>query len=434
MTPRFAPAVLLAALTAGPAHAQPVNLADASKPGDYFRCDLSLTVDGKLKVERDGKPDAIPLKARAAHVFVERVEGPGRALRYYFTAVSESEVGFDRTRHELAADRRLIVARDTADGPRHFSPDGPLTREELELVAEHFDTLAVAGLLPGRDVKSGDSWAVDPETVRRACQFEAVIKSDLTGKFVEAKDGVALLAVAGTAEGVEAGAKATVTVSATGKYDLAAKRLTELTWEQTDDREQGPASPASEVKATLVLKRSAVAEPKELTATVRARVPADGAAADALTRLRYSDPDGRFRFEYARDWKVVGRTRDHLVLRLVEHGEFTAQATFAVWKKADPGKHSNEEEFKKALGQLPGWEPEEVLADGSVPADAGRWLYRVTARGKQDGLPVVQAFYLLAGPGGDQVAVTVLARAEKAGTVGTRDLALVKAIEFVGKK
>jgi hypothetical protein len=404
-----------------------VTLADEPKPGDCFRYELALTVDGKLKVERDGKPDAIPLKARAAHVFVERFEAPGRALRHYSTAASESEVGFERSRRELAADRHLIAVR-SASGP--FSPDGPLTREELELVAEHFDTLALPGLLPGREVKPGETWAVDPETVRLACQFEAVAKADLTGKLGEVKDGVAAFAITGTAEGVEAGAGAKVTVNASGKYDVTVKRLTELTWEQTDDREQGPASPASEVKATLVLKRTAVAEPKELAAEVRAKVPAD--ATEAHTRLRYADPDGRFRFDYPREWKVVGRTRDHLVLRLVEKGEFTAQATFAVWKKADPGKHADPAEFKKALGQVPGWEPEEVLADAAVPAE-GRWLYRVTARGKQDGLPVVQAFYLLAGPGGDQIAVTVLARAEKAATVGARDLALVTAIEFPKK-
>lgn len=426
MSLRFGLPILLVSL-GGSAMAQPLNLADAAKPGDYFRYELTLTVDGKLKVERDGKPDAIPLKAKAAHTFVERIEGPGQALRHYLTATSESEVGFDRSRRELAADRRLVVVRTTTDGPQHVSPDGPLTREDLELIAEHFDTLCLPALLPGKDLKPGDTWAVDPEAARQACQFEALIKSDLTGKLGVVADGVATFSLGGTVEGVEAGAKAKVTVAATGKYDVASKRLTDLTWEQTDDREQGPASPASEVKATLVLKRSAVAEPKELSAAVRAKLPAE-----AITHLRYADPDGRFRFDYSRDWKVVGRTRDHLVLRLVEKGEFTAQATFAVWKKADPGRHADPEEFKKALGQIPGWEPEEVLADGAVPAD-GRWLYRVAARGKQDGLPVVQAFYLLAGPGGDQVAVTVLARVEKAGVVGTRDLALVKAVEFPKK-
>ncbi|HET6573713.1 MAG TPA: hypothetical protein VFG68_08945 [Fimbriiglobus sp.] len=441
MTLRLRPWVgLLAVLAGSPALAQ-VRLADEVKPGDCFRYEITLTVDGKMKVEREGRVEAIPLKAKAAHVFLERVEaidargGVGRALRYYQSAASEFESGPDRGKRELSADRRLIVAQRTADGSRHYSPDGPLFREELELVAEHFDTLCLPALLPGKELKPGDTWAVGPEATQHACLFGDLIKAELVGKLVEVKDGIAHFEIAGPAEGVEAGAHAKLTVSAKGKYDLASKRLVELAWEQSDVRGQGPASPASEVKATIVLKRTALAEePKELSAAVRARVPADGKIPELATLLRYADPDGRYQFTYPRDWHVVGRTRDHLVLRLLEKGEFVAQATVTTWKKADPGHHADPEEFKKLLGQLPGWEPERVLTDGPIPTDPGRWLYRVSAQGKQDGLAVVQTFFLLAGPGGDQVAVTVLARQEKAEKVGTLDLMLVNAVEFPAGK
>jgi hypothetical protein len=432
---------LLAVLAAGgPAPAQ-ITLTDEVKPGDCFRYEITLTVDGKMKVERQGKVEAIPIQAKASHTFLERVEsadargGVGRALRYYQSASSESEAGPDRSKRELSADRKLVVAHRTPEGSQHFSPDGPLYREELELVAEHFDTLCVPALLPGKELKPGDTWAVGPEATQHACLFGGLIKAELVGKLVEVKDGVALFEIAGPAEGIEAGAHARLTVSAKGKYDLASKRLVELTWEQTDDRGQGPASPASEVKATIVLKRTPLAEePKELSAEVRAKVPADGQVPVPATLLRYADPDGRYQFTYPRDWHVVGRTRDHLVLRLLEKGEFVAQATVTTWKKADPGRHADPEEFKKLLGQLPGWQPEEVLTDGPIPTDPGRWLYRVSARGKQDELAVVQTFYLLAGPAGDQLAVTVLARQEKAAKVGTRDLELVNAVEFPARK
>ena len=432
---------LFALLVAGgPAFAQ-VNLSEEVKPGDCFRYEITLSVDGKMKVDREGKLEAIPLKAKAAHTFLERVDsadargGVGRSLRHYQSASSESEAGPDRNKRELSADRRLVVAQRTAEGSQHFSPDGPLYREELELVAEHFDTLCIPALLPGKELKPGDTWTVGPEATQHACLFGGLIKAALVGKLVEVKDGVALFEITGPAEGIEAGAHAKLTVSAKGKYDLAAKRLVELTWEQTDDRGQGPASPASEVKATIAVKRTPLAEePKELSADARAKVPADGKVPELATLLRYADPDGRYQFTYPRDWHVVGRTRDHLVIRLLEKGEFVAQATVTTWKKADPGQHSNPEEFKKLLGQLPGWEPEQVLTDGAIPTDAGRWLYRISARGKQDGLAVIQTFYLLAGPAGDQLAVTVLARQEKAAKVGTRDLELVNAVEFPAKK
>jgi hypothetical protein len=431
---------VLAAVT-GPVSAQTVKLSEEVRPGDHFRHEITLTVDGKMKVDRDGKSESISLKARASHAFVEKVEvldargAVGRAVRHYLAAGSEAETGYDRSKRELAIDRRLIVAQRTAEGSLHFCPDGPLSREELELVAEHFDTLAVPALLAGKDVMPGDTWPIGLEATQHACHFDGLVKSDLIGKLVEVKDGVAVFTITGTAEGIESGAPAKLAVTATGKYDVAAKRLVELTWEQADERGQGPVSPASEVKATVLLKRSALAdEPKELAAAVLARVPADGAVPEALTQLRYADADGRYQFTYPRDWRIVGRTRDHLVLRLLDRGEFAAQATVTNWKKADPGKHTEPEEFKKVLGQLPNWEPEEIVTDGVVPAGPGRWLYRVAARGRQDGLAVLQTFYLLAGPGGDQVAVTILTRTEKLERVGTKDASLVNAITFPGSK
>lgn len=424
-------------LISASAFAQGVMLGEEVKPGDHFRYEIALTVDGKMKVERNGRLDAITLKAKASHTFLERVDaadargGGGRAIRHYSTATSEAEVASDRSKHELGADRRLVVAQRTTEGSLHFSPDGPLSRDELELVAEHFDTLCLPGLLPAMELKPGDTWKVGADAVQYACLFEGLIKAEVSGKFVEVKDGVAVFTITGTAEGVESGAQAKVAINATGKFDTAAKRITELTWEQTDDRAQGPATPASEVKAVITLKRAALAdEPKELNAEARARVPADGKVPPLLVHLRYADPDGRYQFVYPRDWRIVGRTKDHLVLRLLDKGEFAAQAAITTWKKAEPGKHSEPGEFKKSLTLVPGWIVESILEDGVVPTEAGRWLYRVAAKGKQDGLPVVQTFHLLAGPNGDQVTVSVLVALEKAEKLGARDVALVNAIEF----
>ena len=422
----------------GPAYGQGVDLTDSIKPGDLCKYEIALSVEGKLKVEQGGKPAALPLTAKANHTFIERVEsvdargGVGFAVRHYTTATSESEVAAERAKRALGADRRLIVALRTAEGSLHYSPDGPLDREELELVAEHFDTLCLTALLPGKTVNLGDTWAIAAEAVQHACLFEGLIKSELVGKLTEVKENIATFTITGTAEGIESGAQARVSMTATGTFDVTAKRITGLTWEQIDFRSQGPASPAAEVKATVTLKRSPAEEPKELNAEARVKVPADGKPNGVMIALRYADASGRFQFTYPRDWHVVGRTKDHLVLRLLEKGEFAAQATITAWKKAEPGMHTSPIDFKKVLTMLPGWEPD-VAEEGLVPTDEGRWIYRLAARGKQDGVAVNQTFFLLAGPNGDQVAVTFLAALEKAGKIGTRDLELVNGIEFPKK-
>jgi hypothetical protein len=158
-----------------------------------------------------------------------------------------------------------------------------------------------------------------------------------------------------------------------------------------------------------------------------------GDVPDTFTALHFVDAKGRYALHHARAWYVTGQTDTHLVLRLVERGEFVAQATITVWRKVDPGKHSTIDEFRKAVGQSPGWVAGKTVTDGELPTGEGRWLYRTMVDGKIDDQPAVQTFYLLAGPRGDQVAVTVVTRPDKAKVVGTRDLDLVKAIEL-GKK
>jgi len=437
---RFLLAAFAAVALAGVASAQTVKLGESLQAGEYHRYEIELAVSGKLKVGREGKPEALPLKAEAGHRFAERIEstdtngGAGKVVRAYEKAKSTSVVAGEKSVRELAADRRLTVAARTETGTLHYSPLGPLAREELELVAEHFDTMALAGLLPNKEVKVGDTWALASEAAGQACQFEGLTKNELVGTLVSLDAGIAKFAIAGTAEGVEVGAAAKAQVTASGLFDVKSGRITELNWEQTDDRTQGPASPAAEVTATVKLKRGVLAEePKELAAAIREKVPAGKVPAE-MTNLRYVDPDGKYSFTYPREWVIVGRTNEHLVIRLVEKAEFIAQVTLSSWKKAEAGKHATAEEFKQSFAKLPGWEPTETTQDGAVAAPAGHWLYKVAAKGKQDGAEVIQSFYLLAGPDGDQVAVSVVASPDKGGKTVAREGQLLGAIAFPSKK
>jgi hypothetical protein len=414
------PSLLLLLLPAT-APAQPVLLAE--KPGRASRCELTLTVRGTLKVAAGDKADSFPLVAKASHTFTEWADRPGRTVRRYDAASSSVEVAGERSARELPADRRLIVAQRAAAGVTHYSPAGPLNREELELVAEHLDPQAVAALLPSKAVKVADTWAVPAEAVRIACHLDGVSACAVTGTLT-AGGPAATFTLAGTAEGVENGATVKLRVKAEGGFDVAAGQVKKLRWEQADERGQGPASPAAEVTAVSELART----PAESPAAIN--LPPGDTLPETLTNLRYSDARGRFHLTYPRNWFVVGRSADHVVLRLIDGGAFVAQATVTHWKPAAAGGHTSADEFRAGLAKLPGWEPEAELAAGELAAGPGRWLYRVAARGRQDGQPVVQTFYLLAGPSGAQVAVGVLAQPGQAGAVAGRDERLVRAIEL----
>ncbi len=433
-TMNFVALLLTPAVSFGQAH----DLTEAPRAGECFKVTIETTVTGAIKPAAD-KEKTIALSAKNEHAILERVltadKGVVRkAARYYEKALSEAEIAGEKVRRVLRDERRLVVAQRIDDQPLCYSPAGPLMQPEIELITEHFDTLHLTGLLPGKENAIDDKWTIGNASVQALCLFEGLISQDLTGKLTEVKDGLAVIAVEGTASGVELGAAVKLDIKATVRFDLLNHRLVALEWKQKDTREQGPASPASDMESTTVLKRSLLTEePMELSKASLVGVPADDDPPELLKLVLHKDHKGRYSFFHTRDWRMTGQTEHHLVLRLLERGDFIAQATITAWRKEPAGQHMDADEFKKQVAASPNWEMEEIVEAGETPTDEGRYAYRITAKGAQDGIKVVQEFILLAGPQGDQVVVTFTMKSGNAAKIGTRDLALVNAIAFPKK-
>jgi hypothetical protein len=92
------------------------------------------------------------------------------------------------------------------------------------------------------------------------------------------------------------------------------------------------------------------------------------------------------------------------------------------------------EEFQQAMARTPGWEQQEILEQGVIPSEGGRWVYRFSARGQADGLKVQQSFFLVAGPQGDQLQLVFMMTPKQVEKLGSRDVELVEGITFPGGK
>lgn len=427
-------AVLLAAARTGAAQTYP--LTEKVKAGDCFRYQLRMELTGKLKITQGDKASELPLAATAAHEFPERVLAAGdnglpeKTARVYDKAQASIKVQDDAAERTLRPERRLLVVQRHQDRGVVFSPAGPLTREEAELTGDHFDTLLLTGLLPASDVKVGDTWPVGLTTAQALCHFEGLTEHSLVCKLEEVKDGVARVSVTGPATGIDLGATVKLKVQAGYHFDLKASRLTGLQWKQQDVREQGPVSPASEAEVTYTLAREAVEEPDCLSNVALISVPDDKAPPAAMTALSHRDAKGRFELLYAREWHVVASTPERLVLRLLDRGDFVAQVTVTPWTRYPKGQHLSAEQVCDAALKVPGWAPAQQLQKGEVPADGGRWVYRVSALGALDGVEAIQNYYLVAGPEGDQAVVLFTMTPKQVDRLGARDLTLVGGLDF----
>jgi hypothetical protein len=428
-------------LAVGPSgRAQTYPLAEVLKEGDCFRIQLDMNLSGEMRIPKDGKVVPLKLSATAAHEFPERVlavgEGPvaEKTARVYETARSVITRDGLRSEASLRPDRRLVVAQRYKDQPLVYCPAGALFRSELELTSEHFDTLFVTGLLPGKAVAVGDTWKVPSAVAQALCLYEGLTEQDLAGKLEEVKDQVAVFSVAGSAAGIDAGALVKSKVRATGRFDLKAKRLVALEWKQTDERDQGPVNPVSSIETTYTLKRQRIDRPAALADEALVAVPEGFKPPERLTHLDYRDPKDRFSLLHPREWQLVARSDEHTVLRLMDRGDFIAQVTLSPWTPAAKGQHLSPDEFRKAMNATPGWEPEKELQAGEVPAGDGTWAYRLSVLGKMDGVEVLQNFYLVAAAGGEQIVLTFTLTPKQIEKLGSRDLSLVGSVELPAVK
>ena len=73
---------------------------------------------------------------------------------------------------------------------------------------------------------------------------------------------------------------------------------------------------------------------------------------------------------------------------------------------------------------------EQVLDRAEVPTDGDRWVYRIAARGELEGVAVSQTFFAVATAAGEQMILTFTTKHANAPRLGTRDVAIVNAIDF----
>lgn len=427
----------------GSVRAQTYTLTEAPRAGSFFDIRLTTELAGEIHVQKDDKQVTLAQKVQASHSYHERVleaadgKPASKTARFYKEARASFAIGEDRSERNLRADRRLIVAHRGKDQLLVYCPAGSLSGAELELM-EHFDTLAVTGLMPEKAVQAQETWKVPNAVVQALCHFDGLTDQNLECRLEKVAGDVAQISVRGTANGIDSGASVKSTIHADCTFDCKNQHLTAVTWKQTDERDQGPTSPAMHFTMTVTMTR-AMAEPiPELHDYALTVVPDGPTPPETMLTLVYNDPQKRFDMTYARDWQMVAHTGEFVALRFLDRGDFVAQATITPLRQVDPGKTLSDDEFKDLVNATPGWEPEAEAKVEQLPPAGGQGptkdytVKRLAAQGSLDGQRITQFCYLIASPQGEQLVVSFTLTPAHVATLGTRDIALVRGITFTG--
>ena len=190
-------AFIAALIFAGIAPNQASAEAVVSLSPDPRGCQLvqtTLKADGKLVVGTDttgNRPIRVVGDLRYFDLRSGQGDGPHNSTRHYATAKATISVDGRVTESRLEDARRLIFVRQAGDRLIFYSPAGPLTRGDLDLVSVQCDPLVIQELLDGKSAELNQAWKASNEQIGKLFSLDNVIDSTVTLKLLSATSAVA---------------------------------------------------------------------------------------------------------------------------------------------------------------------------------------------------------------------------------------------------
>ena len=203
--------------------------------------------------------------------------------------------------------RRLVLLREARDKKAPFSPDGPLTWGEIDLIRTDTFVPALLGLLPAEAVKPGENWVAGTEAVQELTGLLSLDEGKLECRLEQitppGQPRQARVALAGTVRGMTADGTSRQQLKGHYLFDLENGRLTYLELRGVHSLLAADGREVGRIEGRFILSRQGDAKPTELTDAALRGVVLDPDADNTL--LLYDNADLGVRFLYPRRWRIA---------------------------------------------------------------------------------------------------------------------------------
>ena len=310
--------LLLAVIPAAglaPAAEPAVKLVETFDDKHVTRVEVRSSIGGKIsRPVGEGKPaEVVPLTGSHHFVYDERPlpsEDPTtkKLVRAYRTFEFARTIKDEEQKADVRKEvRRMVVLRDDKGRKAPFSPDGPLTFGEIDVVKnDPFIPTLVPGLLPPREVSPGARWAATEAAVLDLTDLDKVEGGGLEVEFVGVvevdKRKHAKLTVSGAVRGVNEDGPSRQQLDGTGYFDLEANRLSYLKLNGVHELLDAKGKVTGKIEGTYTLTRTASPKAEEFTDAALKGVELK--PTDDNTLLLHDNPDLGVRFLHPRRWRV----------------------------------------------------------------------------------------------------------------------------------
>ena len=386
---------------AQPAPAAPTVVSPvASDKVDWI--ELRISAEGQFPGQSGGRSTAIKMDGHLAYEEQVLQSGNGRTtpiqgLRAYRTAAAQFQVG-DKSFQVQLRPEVTRLAFFMAEGQfTIFSPENPLTRDELDLLDVIANSILLDQLLPAQPVSMGFSWEIPDEALPGLLGLESITENTLQGRITQITQGFAEAEVSGKVQGRVMGATSQMQVAMRFQWSLMDRRVTALALALRDNRTAGYVDSPFQGTVRLQLTRQRRPEPQLLTP---GKIPTlTFPPPEEQTRLVFRSSSGGFQIVHDRRWYVVTDAPDMVVFRLVDQRGLLGQCNLArsdFQGTAQLTLAAFQNNVRQTLGDSFG----QFLGADEMESPTGHRLLRIHALGRTDDLKIHWIYYLLGSPRG----------------------------------
>jgi len=369
-----------------------------------------------------------------------------RSVRYYDKAEAAVRTENAELKPKLRVKRRLVVAELNSDGSVLFSPEGPLSRAELELIDVQGNTMLLDRLLPGQSVSVGDKWQLSDDLLATLLGPDTVAESDVYCTLTEVTDEVARMEIGGKLQGTCDGAATKMEIKGKYRFDRRMKRIDWFALLVKESRQSNALTNGLEVIARVQVRVKPGAACEELSAASLEDISLDAGPASRL--LKYEPSDESWQCAHDRRWIVTGESPNITAMRMVDHGDVLARCGISPLPKGKPEEIVSLEEFQADIERGLGESFGEFVSAGVRMNSENYRVYRVVVSGqaramvevadKKDGktkaeeqtVPIQWRYYLVAERGGRRLVFVFSMEEALADRFGGEDLKLVDSLVF----
>ena len=402
--------------------------------GTVDQVKTTLEVSGELVVNAGEKPNRLKTQVTANLGYAERSlaaagDGPLRAVRYYDDAAAKIQIEKEGFKPALSDPRRLIGVEVDGRATTLFSPSGPLTREELDLIDLQGSSLLFDRLLPDKPVAIGDKWQLSDDLLTNLLRLDTVGSTEVVATLTSVQNGGAIMELAGQISGAINGVSTEIELKGKYRFNQPAGRVDWAAFLIREKRSIGHVGPGLEVVARLQTLITPGASSDKLSDAALRGLPLE--PKPELTQLVQKSADGQWQFTYDRRWYITTDTKEQLVMRMVDRGELVAQCNIASLAKVPQDKLATlpqfQQDIQKALGENFG----RFIKAAQNNTESHYRVYRVEAQGEVEKLPIEWIYRLVADEQGRQVTLVFTVESELMDEFGQADEPLVQSLRFL---